>query len=462
MFAWFKRTSRRDLLNELEKLRKREAIYGPVAKLQDRLDRMCEEYSRLCDQYEAKQEVIRAYGPLEKLHQSKLGVENSIATLNRDYKAKKEHYDRLAILTGRMEDHAYWQDIGIYQPVFSHDSSIAYQNQLRHNLDQQKAMIKSKAAATCEITWTVNGSAREGKAMIKEGVKLALRAFNNECEAIIGRVTWRNYEASRVRIDRAFEQINRLKATNQIAISSAYLELKLQQLRLTHEQAQKVKEERDEAYRIRELERENARAQREYEQEIQKREEEEERYQQALNRAREELGYNDSAQLRKTIGELEAKLERAMAERERAVSMAQLTRSGYVYIISNVGSFGEKVFKIGMTRRIDPMDRIYELGNASVPFAFDVHAMIWSADAPGLERMLHKRLDEHRVNRVNFRKEFFSANMDAVRSALHACVPGAPFTEQADAEQYYLSIATRRAPESEPLPGALEPMTQAA
>ena len=121
--------------------------------------------------------------------------------------------------------------------------------------------------------------------------------------------------------------------------------------------------------------------------------------------------------------------------------MAQLTRAGNVYIISNVGSFGEEVFKIGMTRRREPMDRIWELGDASVPFDFDVHAMIYSEDAPALERMLHTEFDDLRINKVNFRKEFFRLPLERIRNAVVTKNLNASFTLVAEAREYRETLA---------------------
>ena len=108
----------------------------------------------------------------------------------------------------------------------------------------------------------------------------------------------------------------------------------------------------------------------------------------------------------------------AQANKARAIARAQMTRSGHVYIISNIGSFGEQVFKIGMTRRLDPMDRVRELGDASVPFHFDVHSIIFSEDAPGLEAALHRMFNDRRINRVNERKEFFRITIDEIAEAV--------------------------------------------
>ena len=137
------------------------------------------------------------------------------------------------------------------------------------------------------------------------------------------------------------------------------------------------------------------------------------------------------------LAELEAQLDAAHAKTERATSMAQQTKVGHVYVVSNVGSFGESVFKIGMTRRLDPVDRVKELGDASVPFPFDVHAMIFSEDAPGLESALHRRFDDRRVNLVNRRKEFFHVEVDELARSVSELGGEIKFTLLAEAAEFY-------------------------
>ena len=130
--------------------------------------------------------------------------------------------------------------------------------------------------------------------------------------------------------------------------------------------------------------------------------------------------------------------------RERAISMAQQTKSGYVYIISNIGSFGQNIYKIGMTRRLDPMERILELSNASVPFPFDVHAFIFSNDAPALEAELHRVFDDRKVNSVNYRKEYYRVTLDEIKAVVNEKGIQAEFIEEPDAFQYRESQMTDR------------------
>jgi hypothetical protein len=125
---------------------------------------------------------------------------------------------------------------------------------------------------------------------------------------------------------------------------------------------------------------------------------------------------------------------------ERAKSRAQMTKSGYVYVLSNIGSFGDDVYKIGMTRRLEPMDRVKELGDASVPFPFDVHMMISSDDAPTLENTLHREFHRQRVNRANFRKEYFRVDLDAIRQAVEANHGEVEYVAEPEALEYRESL----------------------
>ena len=174
-------------------------------------------------------------------------------------------------------------------------------------------------------------------------------------------------------------------------------------------------------------------------------EKEEERYQKMLAKAREEAAQTTGAQLEKLtaqIGSLQTKIEEAHSRKERAIARAQLTKSGFVYVISNIGSFGEKVFKIGTTRRMEPMDRIYELGDASVPFAFDVHGMMFSDNAPELEGALHGLFESHRVNMVNHRKEFYrGVELTEVEEFVKKRGLSAQFISVPEAKEYRETIA---------------------
>lgn len=243
---------------------------------------------------------------------------------------------------------------------------------------------------------------------------------------------------------RSAAAIDKLNDSNRVSIKEAYKALKIQELHLVHGERLRLHEEREALREERAREREELAAQRELEARVRATEEEEARRRDALERARAELVTAADAEreaMRMRIEGLEAALAEAASERERALSMAQQTRAGHVYVISNIGSFGEDVFKIGMTRRLEPVERVQELGDASVPFGFDVHAMVYTDDAPGLERMLQSALDRYRVNRVNSRKEFFRVPIEIVKQVVEERAPDAVFVDAAEAQDYRLSLA---------------------
>jgi predicted RNase H-like nuclease (RuvC/YqgF family) len=217
----------------------------------------------------------------------------------------------------------------------------------------------------------------------------------------------------------------------------------MEECRLQYQFTLKKKEEQDEQRQIKEQIREEQRAIKEYEKAIADAEKEEKLYRNLLEKARKHLeSANDEERLiaQQKIEVLELQLAEAEAKEQRAKSMAEQTRKGHVYVISNIGSFGENVYKIGLTRRLEPMDRVKELGDASVPFSFDVHAMIYVEDAPALESALHREFTHKRVNAVNLRKEFFTTDLDSIKNAVNKIAGvDAEFNTTVLAQEYYES-----------------------
>ncbi len=207
-------------------------------------------------------------------------------------------------------------------------------------------------------------------------------------------------------------------------IAEHYFEAKTKELRVTHEYRETLKRERDERAEAARSEREEKRLL----QEAKAAEKEEQRYQDLLAKARAEAGIVTSEEHEAKIRALEDQLAAAHEKTERAKAMAEQTKSGFVYIISNIGSFGENVLKIDLTRRLDPMDRVRELGDASVPFLFDTHAMIYSEEAPALETALHSQFADRRINASNMRKEFFRVSLDEVEAAVKELAQQPNFT----------------------------------
>lgn len=361
------------------------STYAPIISVDDAINQRKNQLIQL------DKDILASQSHFEELRRS----------LSADYASKRAIYDTLlsetTILESKLEDISY----GLYSPVYNYTTSEEYKAKLESFRHSLKALIKDDKAIYCPVEWTVSGSRAEGKRMTKQYAKLMLRAFNGECDSAIARVSWNNIGNIQMRITKAYEAINKLGSVNQITISQPYFDLKIAELR--YELQEKLHAEREEQRMIREQMREEERAQK-------KAEDEEAKYQKALTRAIEEAKRATGDQLltlEEKIRELEDLLTAAQLQKERAVSMAQQTKAGHVYIISNIGSFGDDVFKIGMTRRLEPMDRVRELGDASVPFNFDVHAMVYSENAPELEYRIHKQLAEKRINLINNRREFF-------------------------------------------------------
>ncbi|MCQ4188121.1 DUF4041 domain-containing protein [Methylocystis suflitae] len=334
--------------------------------------------------------------------------------------------------------------MGIYEPHFDYTDSEDYKKAISANREEQKLMVSAKIAVTCATTWAVDGSASKGQTMTNRNIRLTLRAFNNECDAAIANARWNNVNAMEKRILNAQTKIDNLNASNAISISPEYARLKLQELYLTHERREKLKAEREERAEAARL----AREEQKLLNDVEDAEEEEARYKKLLEKAKAEARSIVGTQLdafHDQIAMLERDLAEAHARVVRAQAMAEKTRSGYVYIISNIGSFGEDVIKIGLTRRLDPADRIRELGDASVPFVFDVHAIIYSDDAPSLERSLHAEFEPSRVNVRNYRKEFFRAKLEDVESAVRKLAPEASFFIDIEAQDYRETLAKRSA-----------------
>lgn len=312
-------------------------------------------------------------------------------------------------------------ELGIYEPIFDLETSEKYKEKITEIVSRQKQLIKGGDACVCNTEWTVGNSRKQGEIMTRRYINLTLRAFNGECDSLISKVRWNNVKRFEERIKKAFYAINKLGKSNNTFITDNYLKLKLDELHLVYELAHKKYQEKEEARAIREEQREEERAQREFEKARKDAEIEEKRFQKALELAKKDLGLVSGEKLEKLnsqIAQLEQNLKDAHEAKERAISRAQETKSGHVYIISNLGSFGENVYKIGMTRRLEPMDRVKELGDASVPFTFDLHAMIFSENAPELENLLHKEFDDRRINKVNYRKEYFRVSLDEIEKVI--------------------------------------------
>ncbi len=390
--------------------------------------------------------ILRRYRGILDVDNETEKRQQLLAKLTADYSAKRSTFDDLRKAVKAFEETLEIADYGLYTPRFDFDTSDDYKTKLLEIRQSQKQMIKEKTAASCDAEWKVGGSRSEGKKMTNRYLKLILRAFNGECDALVGKVTWNNVQRLTDRLDKIYLSINKLGEPHLITISQTYYELKVSELHLAQEYADKRQQEKEEQRELREQMREEERVQKEIRIAEKKAADEETQYQRALDRARQELegkAENITAEMREEIERLQLLVASAHEKKERAISRAQLTKSGHVYVISNLGSFGEGTYKIGMTRRLDPLDRVKELGDASVPFAFDIHALIYSENAPELEKQLHREFNSNRRNAVNNRKEFFEVSIEDIEAAVAKHHGTIEFTKYAEAREFRETISLR-------------------
>lgn len=305
-------------------------------------------------------------------------------------------------------------------------------------------ILKSKLAELVKNDRALAINSLESKKVVRDNSKQILRCFEAESASIIKAVTTKNIDTQRSKLNKSFENLNKIFEVDGMKLTLAFLEGKLEELNLTYAYQLKKELEKEEQKAIREQMLEEEKVRREIEKEKAKIEKEETQFKNEITKL---MGYlQKSSDVEKQlyidkIKELEEKLKLVEKDKENVLEREQNTRAGYVYVISNIGSFGEDVYKIGMTRRLEPMDRVKELGDASVPFEFDVHAMIFSEDAPALETTLHNTFKNNQVNKVNPRKEFFKVTLPEIEKVVkenhNATVT---FTQVAKAEQYRESL----------------------
>ncbi len=340
---------------------------------------------------------------------------------------------------------------GFYKSKYNFGSSEEYNSRLDKIRKQQIKMMTNKTAAVCHLTPDIDGNKQKGKKLTNDFLTLILRAFNGECDAAILQVKYHNVKKLETRINKAFKTLNKLSETNQCQIMPTYRDIKLEELYLTHEFQEKKQEEAEEQRRMREQMREETKARRENERAIKEDEKEVKRWEQALEQARLEIEKavgKEREQQEIKFKQLEEKLEEARANQKTNLYREQMTKSGHIYVISNIGSFGENIYKIGMTRRT-PEERVKQLSASSVPFPFDIHAKIRCENVPEIENRLHKHFRDRSVNKVNVGKEFFRVTLEEIVSAVEKIAEETQlvdkskiqFTKIAEAEQYHKTLA---------------------
>lgn len=378
--------------------------------------------------------IISIEEEAEKLLKSADKTREETVALQKTYAEKRETLKRLEQQIAVYDERLSFVELGVYEPHFDFGDSENFKEGILKSRISQKEMITQKSASIDPGNMKLDGSLAKGRTMMNRQIRLTMRAFNNECEAAIANARWNNVNAMEKRILNSAKQINNANASMKLSINEAYVSFKLDELHLTHEYREQLKIEKDERTELARSEREEKKLLAE----AKAAECEEQKYSVLLEQARKEAGTDESR-----ILELEAALAEAQRTGERARAMAEMTKSGYVYVISNIGSFGEDVVKIGLTRRLEPDDRVRELGDASVPFLFDTHAMIYSEEAPALESALHNEFSERRVNAANMRKEFFRVTLDEVEEAVKRLAPDANFFTDREAQDWHETLQRR-------------------
>ena len=311
---------------------------------------------------------------------------------------------------------------------------------LKFAREKTRLMIKNGTSAKCDY---VEAYRRE------TAINFILDAFNGKVDSILSKVKKDNYGTLEQKIKDSYQVVNNNgKAFRNAVITQEYLNARIDELKWAVITQELKWDEQEEQRRIKEQIREEEKARREFEKAIKDAQKEEETLKKLIDKAQKEVAQASEEQKSKyedKLRELEDKLKISEDKNQRAISMAQQTKSGNVYVISNIGSFGENVYKIGMTRRLEPLDRVRELGDASVPFGFDVHTMIFSENAPGLERELHKKFLRLQMNKVNPRKEFFKVTLADIKAEIDSLNINAKWTMTAEARQYRETLAIEQA-----------------
>ena len=429
-------------------------LEAEVTDVTARNEKLETQLAGLKDRYAQLQEMAKKYGAMEAVEVQRQiaeerktlhGLKEAVVLAESERADVARQVKTLQSKVLVVEETLLLESFALYLPKFKLASTAEYKLRLDQARDKQKVMIKAGTAASGDMDWTVNGQKSEGKKLVMDMMKLLIRAFNNECDFCVDNVKFDNVELGAKRIRQSFDACSKLGRVMKVELSEQYLQLKLDELHLAHEFQIKRQEEKEEAKRIRE----EVREQQKLEQEI--------------RAAREKIA-KERKHFSTALKDLELRLIAAMTDEDRVARSAKIVeveagrsaldgeeklidyregnaKAGYVYVISNLGAFGDGVFKIGMTRRLEPMDRVDELGDASVPFLFDVHAMVFSDNAPALEGKLHLRFAAGRLNKVNGRKEFFRASIEDIEAVIRQHYdPVVEVVREAAAEQYRESL----------------------
>ena len=417
-------------------------------QLEDKYDKVINRYSELDLNIlsDIKENIKQKNIEINDLNLKKSNLDTEYTSLANEVniltKEKISISKEIHLLNNELE----YIDLGFTKPLFDYDTSESFKTELLKTKSEQKKLVSSGKAIDAPKKMWLDGSLTKGKQRLKKDINNTLKTFNSDCDTIISKVKYNNLETIESRIKKSFSTLNKLNLDLEIKIKENYLNLKLKELHLTYGQKLKIQEE-NEAKRIeREILREEKRLIKELEEKRLSIIKERTHYTNELNNLSHLLEKDPSNNdVLEKIKEFEIKIQEIENNLKDIDYRENNKRAGYVYIISNIGSFGENVFKIGMTRRLDPLDRVRELGDASVPFQFDVHALIFSEDAPSLENAIHKALENKKVNMKNSRKEFFNVTIEEIEKIVKENFSKTvEFIYKPEAEQYNQSLLIKK------------------
>jgi len=363
-------------------------------------------------------------------------LKNAKTEIEKDLGTIRQELSNLKASLIETEEIAMLQEVGIYQYSTVLESSVTYAEKIKEiEVEIKKRNLVDGGAIEAANEWIVNGSASEGRKVIKEFSKLMLRAYNGEVDDAIRTLKPYKMQAAIDRVDKVEKSIEKLGKTMSITINDTYHQLRISEIKLTADYLEKKEDEKEKQKEEKLRLKEEEKAQKEFEREKEKLNKELMHHQSILVKANESGNAKVIEVENQKIAEIQSGID---GVEERSANI----RTGYVYVISNIGSFGEEIMKIGLTRRLDPEERIQELSDASVPFKFDIHALIFHTDAVSLEKQLHQELEKLRVNKVNLRKEFFKVTPNIVKELLTKLSTEniLTFNEKAEAPEWRISV----------------------
>ena len=369
-----------------------------------------------------------------------LKIANEVSSLDKELEKRKEELQDVKSRLAIMNDDVGLQEFGFFERQYKFSDSVHYKAELDNLRLQQKQLVKDGRAGVITSPLAFNNSVKKGEAIQKQLIKAAIRGFNGEADALLTKVTPGNLENKKKALQKAFEQLNKIYERNFVKLTNQYLELKAKELQLAVEYDLQKQEEKELLREQRAQEKEDRKLQAEIATKRKKLEKDRMHFKQMLDNVEalmKSASEEEKEKLKLQLSEYQNKLSELDEIEEDIDYREGHASAGYVYVISNIGSFGEDVYKIGVTRRLEPLERIRELSSASVPFQFDVHALVFSEEAFALETELHNQLAEFKVNKVNGRKEYFRVPFDRIKEILSAHKELAiELTEKAEAFEY--------------------------